>query len=77
MPDENLPCAVGRRRQIGSYTFELSPLPGPRRGSRGRWGVSNGCKGMFGHRTPVGAWIALQRWLRTPTEPIPERDHLA
>lgn len=40
---------------------------------RGRWGMSDGSKGVGGCRTPFGAWLALRRWQRTPTPPESSR----
>jgi hypothetical protein len=55
---ENPPIAAGKRYRLGKFTFEHQP--------NGRWGVSDGMLGVGGHRTPLGAYLALRRWRRDP-----------
>jgi len=54
--------AVPRHRwRIGRYQIEYD---------HGRWGMNDGCKGVSHSRTPIGAWLALRRWQRTPSRPV-------
>jgi hypothetical protein len=75
---ESSPCATGRRWRIGSVEFECLPRAESGPGSRGRWGASNGSVGVGGHRTPVGALLALRRWAREAVAlpPCPDGDDL-
>lgn len=58
---EFLPVQGPRHRwTVGAYTFALYTT-GPQ---RWRWECSAYGRGVGGHRTPVGACIALRRWLR-------------
>ena len=50
--------------RIGRYRFERWPRAASGPGSRGRWGCGDGMRGVGGHRTPVGAWLSLWRWIR-------------
>ena len=62
MAETELHCAAAPRHRwhIGRYRIEYE---------RGKWGISDGCKGVGNYRTPIGAWLALRRWQRTPTQP--------
>lgn len=58
-------CAQNYARpvlRIGAYRFTRD-VGGPR---KGRWGVSAHGRGTEGHRTPLGALLALRRWLKVP-----------
>jgi hypothetical protein len=44
------------------YTFRDHP-------QRWHWEASAHGRGVGGHRTPVGAFFALRRWLRVPARP--------
>ena len=56
--DVQASAAPRHRWQIGRYQIEYE---------RGRWGMSDGSKGVGGCRTLLGAWLALRRWRRTPS----------
>jgi hypothetical protein len=62
MADTGLRCEAAPRHRwrVGRYQVEYH---------HGRWGINDGCKGVGGHRSPVGAWLALRRWQRTPSLP--------
>jgi len=61
MADTGLPCAAPRHRwQIGRYQVSYD---------HGRWGICDGCKGVDGCPSLIGAWFALRRWQRTPAQP--------
>jgi hypothetical protein len=63
MAETELHCAAAPRHRwrIGRYQVEYE---------RGKWGISDGCKGVGGHKTPWRAWLALRRWQRTPSGPV-------
>jgi hypothetical protein len=54
-------AAPRHRWRIGRYEIDYE---------HGRWGMSDGCKGAGQCRTPWGAWLALRRWQRTPSQPV-------
>lgn len=57
--------------QIGPYRFTRW-----RKGqtnSRGRWGCNAHGRGTDFHRTPMGAYVALRRWLNEPVDQSYER----
>jgi hypothetical protein len=49
--------------QIGRYRF--SRWSRAVTGGRARWGASADGKGVANYRTPLGAFIALRRFMRT------------
>lgn len=59
-PETELRCAPAPRHRwhIGRYQVTCH---------HGRWDINDGCKGVGGHWTPLGAWLALRRWQRTPS----------
>jgi hypothetical protein len=64
MDEAELHCEAAPRHrwQIGRYQVAYD---------HGRWGISDGSKGVMNHRTPLGAWLAFRRWQRTaPTGPV-------
>lgn len=45
-----------RHWHLGSYRIDYW---------RGRWGLSDGHRASWPHRTPLTAWLALRRYQRT------------
>lgn len=63
MAETELHCAAASRHRwrIGRYQIEYD---------HGRWGLNDDCKGVAECRSPLGAWLALRRWQRTPSQPV-------
>lgn len=55
------PAQPGKYYRLGGLRFEHQ--------LDGRWGVSNGIRGVCNHRTPIGAWLALRRFMRVELKP--------
>jgi hypothetical protein len=63
---EDLPCkAPDHRWTLFGYTFSVY-TSGPQ---RWRWEASAHGRGVGGHRTPLGAFLHLRRWMKEPARP--------